>query len=456
MKIPIYYISLLTLLLFLYGCNYDAAIKQPVSQDATPTNPVEASATQTFAPSGKPSIHPTQTPQTATAVPQLIDFDEALRVGEVAYVFPLTIRHVTEARAVLFFELASPTDGLLFYEVVSNENGETFSVPISSEETRHLVNIEGLTAGTTYRVRIVLEGKDGIYEQPAFNGESWGDVEFRTMSENAQLRFGVFGDASFGDQATADLVKEMTQHDLDFVIHTGDVVVEIAENPSPQEAYALKFFQTLSPLLHKMPVYTVIGNHDHDPAARWEDSFYYYYAFPPFQDSKINNSLVPGGNQFYAFAQQDVQFLMLDSQVWFRETDRDAQNDFIRERLADTRFRFTIPVFHVPPFFSGSAHPEDQLPIRQHWHPIFEEAGAPLVFSGHSHHYERLEADGITYIVSGGGSAVLYAAGDFLEESQVYGRRTHFVLLDIYPDRIDLQAIDRFGDVFDSLSLSMP
>lgn len=43
----------------------------------------------------------------------------------------------------------------------------------------------------------------------------------------------------------------------------------------------------------------------------------------------------------------------------------------------------------------------------------------PLVLSGHSHHYERLFADGITYFVSGGGSGTLYAIGDILPESQL-------------------------------------
>jgi acid phosphatase len=125
------------------------------------------------------------------------------------------------------------------------------------------------------------------------------------------------------------------------------------------------------------------------------------------------------------------------------------------ERLADSRFRFTIPVFHVPPFFSGAVHPEDQRPVRQLWHPSFVSAHVPLAFSGHSHHYERLEADGITYIVSGGGSGILYAPGETLPESQVFARRTHFVLMEIYADRIELSAIDKDGEVFDRASIPL-
>jgi predicted phosphodiesterase len=241
----------------------------------------------------------------------------------------------------------------------------------------------------------------------------------------------------------------MVSHNPDFVIHTGDVVAEIQENNGPVEAYALKFYKTLSPLLHQLPVYTVIGNHDYDAAARWQDSYFYYYAFPPITDQRFINPPQKRDNQYYAFAYNDIQFLMLDSQVFFGASGREEQETWMTERLSDPRFRYTIPVFHVPPFFSGSVHPDDQLPVRQFWHPIFVPAHIPLVFSGHSHHYERLEADGIAYIVSGGGSGTLYASGEILPESQLYSRRTHFVFMEIYRDHIELTAIDKEGELFD-------
>ena len=140
---------------------------------------------------------------------------------------------------------------------------------------------------------------------------------------------------------------------------------------------------------------------------------------------------------------------MLDTQVFFGQPGWKEEDAWLAERLADPRFRFTIPVFHVPPFFSGAVHPDDQLAVRQFWHPQFSAAKAPLALSGHSHHYERLIADGITYIVAGGGSGTLYAAGTILPQSQEFASRTHFVLLNIYSDRIELSAIDKNGELFD-------
>jgi len=401
-----------------------------------------------------PADTPTPSPPTETPFPDLSA--DGLPPGEGAYLLPLTIRHLSTERAVLFFELQEPAGGYLLYQQIRPEMGSTRAIPLDPGQTRHLVTLEGLTPGVEYLAQVGLAEAGGALRQPLFEGEGWGGVQIRTLFGETPLRVGVFGDASFGDPATSDLVREMAGRDLDFVLHTGDVVAEIQENSGPPQAYALKFYQTLAPLLHRMPVYTVIGNHDYDAAARWQESVFYYYAFPPFADPLFGDPPQPGKHQFYALAAGEVQFLMLDTQVIFGQEGRQAQQDWLAERLADPHFRASIPVFHVPPFFSGSVHPDDQLPVRQSWHHLFVSARVPLALSGHSHHYERLEVDGITYIVSGGGSSILYAPGELHPQSQHFARRTHFVLMEIYPDRIALSAIDRDGELFDQATVPLP
>ena len=425
-----------------------AAARLPTAAGALlPTTLPEPTATL-------PVVTPTLSTPSETPFPGLTN--EGLPPGEGAFLLPLTIRHLTEERAVLFFELQEPAGGYLLYQQIQPEVGNTRAIPLASGETRHLLTLEGLTPGSEYLALVGLVEAGGGLRQPLFQGEGWGEVRIRTLSGEGPLRVGVFGDASFGDPATGALVQEMAGRALDFVIHTGDVVAEIHENSGPPEAYALKYYQTLSALLHRMPVYTVIGNHDYDAAARWQDSVFYYYAFPPFPDPLFGDPPQPGKNQYYAFAAGGVQFLMLDTQVIFGQEGRQAQQDWLAERLADPRFRASIPVFHVPPFFSGSVHPGDQLPVRQSWHPLFVSAAAPLALSGHSHHYERLSVDGITYIVTGGGSSILYAPGEMQAQSQLFARRTHFVLLEIHPDRIELSAIDREGELFDQVAVPLP
>ena len=176
---------------------------------------------------------------------------------------------------------------------------------------------------------------------------------------------------------------------------------------------------------------------------------------PPFPDPNFDYPESRRGNQYYAFDYQGIQFLMLDSQVFYGVAGRDEQDAWLRERLADPRYRFTIPIFHVAPYSSSVVHPEDGLPVRYTWNPLFENANVPLSISGHFHHYERLSASSITYIVTGGGSSTLYAQGGQLPESHIYARRTHFVLLEIYSDHIELSAISMEGDLIDQTTLAL-
>jgi hypothetical protein len=100
-------------------------------------------------------------------------------------------------------------------------------------------------------------------------------------------------------------------------------------------------------------------------------------------------------------------------------------------------------------------HPDDGRPVRLSWNWRFEESNVPLALSGHFHHYERLISNGITYIVSGGGSSTLYAKGESLPESQLYARKTHFVLLEIFEDHIDLTAISLDGEIIDQSTVQI-
>jgi hypothetical protein len=112
-------------------------------------------------------------------------------------------------------------------------------------------------------------------------------------------------------------------------------------------------------------------------------------------------------------------------------------------------------VFHIPPFTSGH-HRDDGIPIRQAWVPLFEEATVALVLSGHDHNYERLELNGITYIVSGGGSNKLYSQKETREESEFFTATSHFVILELFPDRIDMTAYDVDGEAFDLYTVLLP
>jgi predicted phosphodiesterase len=355
----------------------------------------------------------------------------------------------------LLFELDVPAEGSLF--IRAREAAiPVIEMKLDPTQTRHLLTVDGLRPDTQYDAIVGLGTAESGFQQPVFLSRAWGPVNIRTATDIGALRVGVIGDASFGDPVTSSLVQEMAAANLDFVVHTGDVVDETEQGVNPFRSYAEKFYTPFAPLLTQMPVYTVIGNHDYDADIRWQGEPFYYYAFPPFPDPLFLAQDDRLRNQYYAFAYQGVQFLMLDSQVFFGQPGHEEQEAWLTERLADPRLRMTIPVFHVSPFSSSSVHPTDSLPVRDAWVPLFEAADVPVVLSGHFHQYERLESNGVTYIVSGGGSATLYAPGELLPESAVFGRQSHYVLLEIDGEGVELSAHALGGEVIDRLRLPLP
>jgi predicted phosphodiesterase len=443
----------LLLISLTFGC---AVFSEPLTTaPPTPTPTAAAPASlaltpQVAEPTNTNSGHPTAPVAPTQPAPRYPDLSAgSFPASPVAYTIPLTIRHLMPEQASLFFELNAPAEGFLFYQQVSPQPAETRAAAIDPVQTRQMITLEGLSPGAEYLAVLGLGKGTSGFQQPTFSAAPWEALRFRTPDGREPLKVAVFSDASFGDASTEALVAQMAAQELDFAINAGDIVDKIEDNVNPVEAYAQKYFSIYSPLLHRMPIYTAIGNHDYDAEARWLDSYFYYYAFPAFPDPRFNETEADRARQYYAFAYNDVQFVMLDTQVFFGIPNWKEQDAWLAERLADPRFRFSIPVFHVPPFFSGSVHPDDQLAVRQFWHPLFAAARVPLVLSGHSHHYERLLVDGVTYIVTGGGSGTLYPAGAVLPQSQMFASRTHYILLHIYSDRIELSAIDKTGEQFD-------
>lgn len=411
---------------------------QPQDTQPAPTvtpEPPIASAIVTQVPT--PALH--------TAIP--VD----LPLSDVAYAVPLTIRHVTANSVTLYFELLTPAVGEVLLQPV-DASAPAIALELDPGSTRWLRTVEGLSPGTRYHVVVALQPEG----QPQYRSAAWGPLSFETASPGEGLRIGVISDASFGEPETFELVRQMAAAELDLVLHAGDVVDETEADRDPFDSFAEKYFAPFEPLLTRMPVYTVPGNHDYDDDIRLGRTPFYYHAFPAFPDPDFPGQEGAERNQFYAFRRDDLQFILLDTQVLFGVSGRQDEERWLAERLSDPRFKGTIVVMHVAPYSSSSVHPNDSLPPRQQWVPQFEAARVPLVISGHFHGYERLAANGITYLVAGGGSAKLYANDVPLPQSLASARRTHFVLLEIDDPVIRLTAYALGGEILDQAEIPLP
>jgi predicted phosphodiesterase len=374
----------------------------------------------------------------------------------VRYEIPLITQHVTTSGAVLFFDLNLASDGRVFYWRSDQGVATASWIPVSGGDGRQQVKLEGLAPGREYLALVGIPAGESLYRPPTFYDEIWDPIRFRTPSEGQQSwKIGALGDSGYGESLTFELVAQMAEQGLDFLLHTGDVVYKVEQNASPPMAFRHKFFEPFSPVLKQMPVYPVVGNHDWDDPTEWGGIPYYYWAFPGFDLGDAGVGTEGFRNEFYAFSYGDVQFLMLNTQILLLDGRGSEQDQWLTERLADDRYRYSIPLFHVPPYTSG-LHTFDGQAVRDRWHPLFEVAGVPLVISGHDHNYERLQVNGITYVVTGGGSSVLYALRNRVPGSQEFLSVSHYLVLEISPSAINLKALGLEGGILDQADIPVP
>jgi len=371
-----------------------------------------------------------------------------------AYWLPLVTRHVTETTAALFFALENDTGGVLLVETI--EGGQQIIVQLDEADERHLITIEGLQPGVRYRAQVGLGSPEPGYKQPPLYGEAWGPVEFTTQSSDRPIRFVMTADTGFGDERSKQIAELMAQTGADFCVHGGDCVYWADQNVDAHDAWIQKWYQPFAPVLRSMPIYSVNGNHDYDPPTYYNGQPFYFIASPPVTDPNFEPSARDGLNQFYAVAYGSTQFIFLDSQVLFGQPGREEQQAWLEERLADDRWKTTIPVFHVEAYSSGKHGDSDSWVPRRTWAPLFNDnPRVRLVLNGHDHNYERLIVGDTTYIVSAGGSSTLYGKDIELPESQVFVSRTHHTLFEMYDDRIEMQAIALEGDVIDRATIAL-
>ncbi|MGI9295686.1 MAG: metallophosphoesterase, partial [Pseudomonadales bacterium] len=108
-----------------------------------------------------------------------------------------------------------------------------------------------------------------------------------------------------------------------------------------------------------------------------------------------------GTEQYYSFDYGNVHVVSLDSQLSARDKQqRTTMRKWLVEDLSNNNLDWTIVIFHHPPYTKGS-HDSDAkaakkggidtpiVDMREEFTPVFEDYGVDLVYSGHSHSYER-------------------------------------------------------------------
>ncbi|MEX1207138.1 MAG: metallophosphoesterase [Acidimicrobiia bacterium] len=157
--------------------------------------------------------------------------------------------------------------------------------------------------------------------------------------------------------------------------------------------------------------FPALGNHDYS-----DGGLAAYLAFFDLPGGGVTTSGTSGNERYYDARIGPAHFFFLNSNQQEPDglTPATTQGLWLQSALASSEARWKVVVFHHPPYSSIPGKTSTWM----RW--PFAAWGADLVLSGDAHVYERLEADGLTYVVSGLGVNNTAFDGPTILESQAF------------------------------------
>jgi hypothetical protein len=279
---------------------------------------------------------------------------------------------------------------------------------------------------------VTIEPSDASVPVP----EEAGETAARTSTRFAVL--GDYGSAGPAEERVAALVKRWFP---EFLITTGDNNYPSGEQATIDQNIGQYFHEFIAPYRGSYGAgaaenrfFPSLGNHD------W---------YTPGAQPYLDYFTLPGNERYYDVLWESVHLFALNSDPIEPDgvTADSVQGRWLQSRLAASQARWQIVYLHHPPYSSSSTHGSAAW---MQW--PFREWGADLVVAGHDHTYERVEVDGLTYIVCGLGGKSVYQFTTPVPGSQIrYNASYGAALVEVDPERlafrffnVDEQLIDEF------------
>lgn len=258
-------------------------------------------------------------------------------------------------------------------------------------------------------------------------------------------RFAVVGDYGSASLGERDVARLIAGWNPEFILTMGDNNYERGSAATIDanigqfyHQYILNYQGRYGAGSATQRFYPCLGNHD-----------LYTGAGKPYLDYFT----LPGNERYYDFVQGNVHFFALNSDNSEPDgnTSTSAQAQWLKDKLAQAREPWKVVYLHHAPYSSG---PHGSTTALQ-W--PFREWGASVVLAGHDHQYERLEIDGLTYLVNGLGGHSRYATPVAVPGSQTrfsgdYGAMRVLAT----PDSLQFEFITRGQQLIERYALGRP
>jgi hypothetical protein len=364
------------------------------------------------------------------------------------------MQHVTSTSALVRVEVDPPAPVTIevgMSSAIGSTDAGAGSV-IESREVRslHSILVKGLEPATRYPFTVRVGGT-----------ARYGAITTAPRDESGDpFRFLVYGDNRSDDAAHAAIVVSMATRASSFLVNTGDFV-ERGNSRSEWQT----FFDIEAPLTRERPIFSCVGNHELTDGAGID----YVRYFGPAELPKEVVAPAPavtgvllhdaGSPQLTldqlsgTFRWSNARFFMLNGMVPFTSGPTRAWLDrVLTESDNEPGLVWRIVVVHHGPWSSGP-HGDNKLLQDANVPQLLRAHKVDLVISGHDHIYERGSAEGLPYLVSGGGGSPVYRVKKAEKTSRRYESTRHFVEAIVSPAAIQFVAMRPDGSTIESCAL---
>lgn len=346
------------------------------------------------------------------------------------------LQNVKHDEITVAWETRAPAPSAVYYGKSALDNVVSDPAPV----TFHKVVIKGLDPETEYKY-LAVSGEQAAPEST-----------FSTaVKRDTPFSFVVWGDNQSNPQISEPLVDLMIPLDPDIAINVGDEVGGGAD----YSAWVRELFYPMRRLFIDTPYFTAIGNHEYTgipcgTPVKWFES---YMALPAAH------------GYYYAVTYGNTRFIMLNQQ---QDTGCPGVNpgteqyEWLLKELDSPEYKtadFHFMFMHKPPYSNcwAGGYYDGEAAARAHLVPLIEKHGIDIVFSGHTHDYERGQwprPGGPYYIITGGGGGSLDdTVYKEWPQMQMHNFVHHFSHVSINGRTLKFQAIDKNGNIIDSFEI---